>query len=133
VTRKISRGIAQIVHGEREKLHLGNLDAIRDWGYAKEYVESMWLMLQQQIPDDYVVATGKGATVRDFAETAFQHVGLNYQDYVVLEDTYLRPTEVEALIGDASKAEKHLSWKATTMWPDLARMMVDADLNRPLK
>jgi GDPmannose 4,6-dehydratase len=131
VTRKITRGIAQIVRGERTKLHLGNLDAVRDWGYAKEYVESMWMMLQQQEPDDFVVATGLGATVREFAETAFSHVGLDYQDYVVKEDTYLRPTEVEALIGDASKAEKHLSWKATTLWPDLARLMVEADINRP--
>ena len=132
VTRKISRGIAQIIRGDRKELHLGNLDAVRDWGYAKEYVESMWVMLQQQNPDDYVVATGIGATVRDFAETAFHHVGLNYQDYVVLEDRYLRPTEVGALIGDASKAEKYLSWKATTTWPDLARMMVEADLDRPI-
>lgn len=130
VTRKISRGIAQIIRGERKKLHLGNMDAVRDWGYAKEYVESMWMMLQQPNPDDYVVATGKGASVRDFAETAFDHAGLNYQDYVVLEDTYLRPTEVGALIGDASKAEKRLLWKAKTMWPELARMMVDADLNQ---
>lgn len=130
VTRKISRGIAQIVNGERDKLHLGNLDAVRDWGYAKEYVESMWLMLQQNNPDDYVVATGFGATVREFAETAFQHANLNYQDYVVLEDTYIRPTEVEALIGDASKAEQNLSWKAKTTWSDLARMMVDADLEK---
>ena len=131
VTRKITRGIAQIVRGERKKLHLGNLDVVRDWGYAKEYVESMWMMLQQQTPDDFVVATGLGATVREFAETAFAHVGLDYQDYVVQEDTYLRPTEVEALIGDASKAEKHLSWKATTLWPDLARLMGEADLDRP--
>jgi len=130
VTRKISRGVAQIINGERKKLHLGNLDAVRDWGYAKEYVESMWMMLQQKNPDDYVIATGLGATVREFAEAAFLHVGLDYQDYIVLEDTYLRPTEVEALIGDASKAEKHLSWKAMTKWPDLARMMVEADLDQ---
>jgi GDPmannose 4,6-dehydratase len=129
VTRKISRGVAQIVRGERKKLHLGNMDAVRDWGYAKEFVESMWVMLRQPNPDDYVIATGMGATVRDFAETAFQCVGLDYQDYVELEDTYFRPTDVEALIGDPSKAEKRLAWKAKTLWPELAKMMVEADLN----
>jgi GDPmannose 4,6-dehydratase len=105
------------------------MDAVRDWGYAKEFVESMWVMLQQPNPDDYVIATGMGATVRDFAETAFQCVGLDYQDYVELEDTYFRPTDVEALIGDPSKAEKRLAWKAKTLWPELAKMMVEADLN----
>lgn len=133
VTRKISRGVAQIVRGERRKLYLGNMDAVRDWGYAKEFVESMWVMLQQPNPDDYVIATGTGATVRDFAETAFRCAGLDYQDYVELEDTYFRPTEVEALIGDPSKAEKSLGWKAKTLWPELAKLMVKADLNPLLK
>ena len=130
VTRKISRGIAQIVHGERDKLYLGNIDSVRDWGYAKEYVESMWMMLQQPNPDDYVVATGKGATVREFAEVAFRHAGLNYEDYVVVKDIYFRPTEVDALIGDSRKAENCLGWKAKTMWSELAILMVEADLDR---
>lgn len=128
VTRKITRAVARIVKGSKEKLYLGNLDAIRDWGYAKEYVESMWLMLQQEKSSDYVVATGKGASVREFVEVAFDHVGLNWKDHVELDKRYLRPTEVNALIGDASKAEKVLGWKAKTDWKTLAKLMVDADL-----
>lgn len=128
VTRKITRAAAKIATGSREKLYLGNLDAVRDWGYAKEYVESMWLMLQQKNPGDYVVATGIGATVRDFAQAAFEHVGLNYKDHVELDERYVRPTEVDALIGDPSKVENVLGWRAKTDWKTLAKLMVDADL-----
>ena len=114
--------------GSKKKLYLGNLDAVRDWGYAKEYVESMWLMLQQDKPSDYVVATGVGATVKDFAEAAFSRAGLNWADHVETDKKYIRPTEVDALIGDPSKATKALNWKATTHWKELAELMVDADI-----
>ena len=130
VTRKITRAVARIAQGSKEKLFLGNLDAIRDWGYAKEYVESMWLMLQQDKPGDYVVATGVGASVKDFAEASFKHVGLNWEDHVEIDKRYIRPTEVDALIGDPSKAEKVLGWKAKTHWKALAELMVDADLEK---
>jgi GDPmannose 4,6-dehydratase len=128
VTRKITRAVAAIKNGKQKKLFLGNLDAIRDWGYAKEYVESMWLMLQQDEPSDYVVATGVGATVRDFVQVAFEHAGLDWKEFVEIDKKYERPTEVDALIGDASKAYLGLGWKAKTMWDDLAKLMVDADL-----
>jgi GDPmannose 4,6-dehydratase len=130
VTRKITRAVAKIATGSKEKLHLGNLDAVRDWGYAKEFVESMWLMLQQDKPGDYVVATGVGATVRDFVQVAFDHAGLNYKNYVELDKRYIRPTEVDGLIGDPSKAEKILGWKAKTHWKELAKLMVDADIEK---
>ena len=130
VTRKITRAVAKIATGSKEKLYLGNLDAVRDWGYAKEFVESMWLMLQQDKPGDYVVATGIGATVRDFAQVAFDHAGLNYKNYVELDKRYIRPTEVDGLIGDPSKAEKILGWKAKTHWKALAKLMVDADIEK---
>ena len=130
VTRKITRAVAKIATGTKEKLYLGNLDAVRDWGYAKEFVESMWLMLQQDKPGDYVVATGVGATVRDFAQVAFDHAGLNYKNYVELDKRYIRPTEVDGLIGDPSKAEKILGWKAKTHWKELAKLMVDADIEK---
>jgi GDPmannose 4,6-dehydratase len=130
VTRKITRAVARIALGGKEKLFLGNLDAIRDWGYAKEYVESMWLMLQQDKPGDYVVATGVGASVKDFVDASFKHVGLNWEDHVELDKRYIRPTEVDALIGDQSKAEKVLGWKAKTHWKALAELMVDADLEK---
>jgi GDPmannose 4,6-dehydratase len=128
VTRKITRAVAAIKAGTQDKLFLGNLDAVRDWGFAKEYVESMWLMLQQDKPDDYVVATGVGATVKDFAEAAFSRAGLNWQDHIETDKKYIRPTEVDALIGDPSKAEKALGWKAATHWKELAELMVDADI-----
>ena len=128
VTRKITRAVAAIASGSTKKLFLGNLDAVRDWGYAKEYVESMWLMLQQDKPSDYVVATGIGATVKDFAEAAFARVGLNWEDHIEVDEKYIRPTEVDALIGDPSKATKELNWKATTHWKELAELMVDADM-----
>jgi GDPmannose 4,6-dehydratase len=130
VTRKITRAVAKIANGSKEKLYLGNLEAVRDWGYAKEFVESMWLMLQEDKPGDYVVATGVGATVRDFALAAFEHVGLDYKDHVEVDKRYERPTEVDALIGDPSKAEKLLGWKATTHWKELAKLMVDADMSK---
>jgi GDPmannose 4,6-dehydratase len=128
VTRKITRAVAAIKAGKQDKVFLGNLDAVRDWGYAKEYVESMWLMLQQDKPDDYVVATGVGATVKDFAEAAFARAGLNWADHVETDKKYIRPTEVDALIGDPSKAAKALNWKAKTHWKELAELMVDADI-----
>ena len=128
VTRKITKAAARIATGSKEKLYLGNLEAVRDWGYAKEYVESMWLMLQQDESDDYVVATGVGATVREFAQAAFEEVGLNYKDHVELDKRYVRPTEVDALVGDPSKAARALGWKAKTHWRDLAKLMVEADL-----
>ena len=128
VTRKITRAVAAIKAGQQKTVFLGNLDAVRDWGYAKEYVESMWLMLQEDKPSDYVVATGVGATVRDFAEAAFAHAGMNWKDHVETDQKYIRPTEVDALIGDPSKAEKALGWKAKTHWKELAQIMVDADI-----
>ena len=128
VTRKITRAVAAIASGSTKKLFLGNLDAVRDWGYAKEYVESMWLMLQRDKPSDYVVATGVGATVKDFAEAAFARVGLNWEDHIEVDEKYIRPTEVDALIGDPSKATKELNWEATTHWKELAELMVDADM-----
>jgi GDPmannose 4,6-dehydratase len=128
VTRKITRAVASIKSGKQEKVFLGNLDSIRDWGYAKEYVESMWLMLQQDKPSDYVVATGVGATVKDFAQAAFSYAGLNWEDHVQIDNKYIRPTEVDALIGDPSKAESLLGWKAKTHWKELAELMVDADM-----
>jgi len=127
VTRKISLGAARIKLGLQSKLYLGNLDAIRDWGYAPEYVESMWLMLQQDEPEDYVVATGIGATVRDFCKAAFSHLDLDYKDYVVSENRYTRPTEVDSLIGDSSKIERMLGWKAKTHWEEIARIMINSD------
>lgn len=128
VTRKITRAVASIKAGQQDQVYLGNLDSIRDWGYAAEYVEGMWRMLQADEPDDYVLATGAGFTVRNFLETAFSYAGLNWEDHVLFDERYLRPTEVDALIGDASKAEAKLGWKATVNTDDLARIMVDADI-----
>jgi GDPmannose 4,6-dehydratase len=128
VTRKITRAVAEIANGSKKKLFLGNLDAVRDWGYAREYVESMWLMLQQDKPSDYVIATGIGATVKDFAEASFARVGLNWHDHVEVDQKYIRPTEVDSLIGDPTKATKELKWQAKTHWKQLAELMVDADL-----
>lgn len=130
VTRKITRAVANIANGSDEKLYLGNLEATRDWGYAKEYVESMWLMLQQEKPDDYVVATGVGATVREFCEEAFSYVNLDWEKYVVEDPRYLRPTEVNSLVGDPTKAKKLLGWSAKTHWRELADLMVDADIKK---
>ena len=119
---------ARISKGLQEHLYLGNLDARRDWGYAREYVEAMWLMLQADEPRDYVIATGTSYSVRDFLGFAFEHVGLDWQDHVRFDSRYLRPTEVDSLIGDASKAEHALGWRARVHAPELARIMVDADL-----
>jgi len=128
VTRKITRAVAYIVEGMQDKLYLGNLDARRDWGYAKEYVEAMWLMLQQDKPDDFVIATGKTHTVREFLEAAFSHAGLNWEDYVEFDPRYLRPAEVDLLQGDATKAKEKLGWEPKTSFEELSRLMVDADL-----
>lgn len=130
VTRKITIAAARIKLGQQKKLYLGNLDAVRDWGYAPEYVESMWRMLQQGAGDDFVVATGVGATVRDFCEAAFSSLGLDYREFVGTEDRYKRPTEVDALIGKPEKAERILGWKAKTHWQELAEIMVQSDLKR---
>ncbi len=128
VTRKITRAVAQIKAGLQDKLYLGNLDAKRDWGYAKEYVEAMWLMLQQEQPDDYVIATGETHTVREFLEEAFTHAGMNWENYVEFDARYERPTEVDLLIGDPSKAKAKLGWEPRTTFHDLVRLMVDEEI-----
>lgn len=130
VTRKISRAVARIVEGVQDRLVLGNLDAVRDWGYAPEYVEAMWLMLQQDTADDYVVATGEAHSVRDFVEVAFARVGLRWEDYVTTNDRYKRPAEVDALIGDPSKAKRQLGWEPKTTFTGLVHKMVDEDLKQ---
>jgi GDPmannose 4,6-dehydratase len=128
VTRKITRAAGRIKHGLQDKLYLGNLDARRDWGYAGDYVEAMWLMLQQPAPDDYVVATGESHSVREFAEAAFSCAGLDWTDYVELDPRYLRPTEVDSLCGDSSKARRELGWQPKVAFRELVRMMVEHDL-----
>ena len=128
VTRKITRAVAKILAGKQEHLYMGNLDAKRDWGYAKDYVEAMWLMLQQPEADDYVIATGETHTVKEFLEESFGLVGLNFEKYVRLDQKYLRPTEVDLLIGDASKAKKKLSWQPKVGFKELAKIMIIADL-----
>ena len=128
VTRKITRGIAAILAGRETKLYLGNLDARRDWGYAPEFVEAMWLMLQQPEPDDFVIATGKMNTVREFVEHAFGAARLDWQDHVEIDPRYFRPTEVDELCGDASKARRILGWRARTTLDELIRIMLEADL-----
>ena len=128
VTRKITLAASRIKLGLQEKLYLGNLDAVRDWGFAPEYVKSMWLMLQQEKPNDYVVATGVGATVRDFCEASFSVLDMDYREFVETEDRYTRPTEVDALIGDPSKTESALDWKAKTHWKELAEIMIESDM-----
>ncbi|MGQ9925589.1 MAG: GDP-mannose 4,6-dehydratase [Chloroflexaceae bacterium] len=128
VTRKISHGVARIKLGLDEELRLGNLDARRDWGFAGDYVEAMWLMLQQEHPDDYVVATGETHSVREFCELAFGYVGLDYRDYVIQDERFMRPAEVDLLIGDSTRARKVLGWRPKTNFQELVHMMVDADL-----
>jgi GDPmannose 4,6-dehydratase len=128
VTRKISNGAARIKLGLDTELRLGNLDAQRDWGFAGDYVEAMWLMLQQEQPDDYVVSTGETHSVREFCELAFGHLGLDYKDYVVMDERFMRPAEVDLLIGDPAKARAELGWQPKTPFSDLVRMMVDADI-----
>jgi GDPmannose 4,6-dehydratase len=128
VTRKITRAVARIVAGKQKDIYMGNLDAKRDWGYAKDYVKAMWLMLQQEQPDDYVVATGETHSVREFLELAFGYVNLNWQDYVQFDDRYLRPAEVDLLIGDPTKANQKLGWKPSVTFNELVSLMVEADL-----
>ncbi len=129
VTRKITRAIARIVAGQQKMLHMGNLDAKRDWGYAKDYVKAMWLMLQQDAPDDYVVATGETHSVEEFLDLSFSYVNLNWRDYVAFDERYLRPTEVDLLIGDPTKTKEKLGWQPSVTFEELVRLMVEADLN----
>jgi GDPmannose 4,6-dehydratase len=128
VTRKVTHGAAAIKLGLEDELALGNLDAERDWGYARDYVEAMWLMLQQDEPGDYVIATGKSHSVRELVEVAFGHLGLDPEPYVRIDPRYMRPAEVEHLVGDATKARKQLGWAPRTSFEDMVRMMVDSDL-----
>jgi GDPmannose 4,6-dehydratase len=130
VTRKITRGVARIKAGLEDTLFLGNIDSARDWGYAPEYVEAMWRMLQQDEPSDYVVATGTSYTVRDFLAFAFEYAGLDWEQHVKFDERYLRPTEVDSLIGDPSKASQSLGWKAQVLPPELAGIMVAADIKK---
>ena len=129
VTRKITRAIARIVAGQQKKLYLGNLDSKRDWGYAKDYVEAMWLMLQQDEPDDYVVSTGETHSVREFLEEAFSYVNLKWDDYVEIDPRYFRPAEVDLLLGDSTKAKQKLGWEPKVTFKGLVELMVDADLS----
>ena len=129
VTRKISHTVAQIKLGLVDELRLGNLDAQRDWGFAGDYVEAMWLMLQQDAPEDFVICTGETHSVREFCEVAFGHAGLNWEDYVVIDEAFFRPAEVDLLVGDATKAEELLGWKPGTSFENLVTMMVDADID----
>ncbi|MGE0268335.1 MAG: GDP-mannose 4,6-dehydratase [Candidatus Omnitrophota bacterium] len=130
VTRKITMALARIKHGVQKKLFLGNLDAKRDWGYAGDYVEAMWLMLQQDQPDDYVIATGETYSVKQFLTEAFSYKDLDWKKYVEIDPRYFRPTEVDTLIGDAAKARKKLNWKPKVNFKELVRMMVDADMKK---
>jgi GDPmannose 4,6-dehydratase len=130
VTKKISDGVARIYHGRAKELRLGNLDVKRDWGFAGDYVKAMWLMLQQDEPDDYVIATGASHSVKEFAALAFDAVGLNWEDYVVVDERYLRPAEVFDLQGNAAKARKKLRWTPDTSFEDLVRMMVASDVEK---
>jgi len=130
VTRKVTDAVARIKLGRQKELRLGNIDVKRDWGFAGDYVEAMWLMLQQDKPDDYVIATGVTTTVRDMCRIAFEHVGLNYEDHIVIDPQFFRPAEVDALLGDPRKAREKLGWSARTPLSELMAMMVDADLRR---
>ncbi len=130
VTRKITRAVARILAGRENKVYLGNLAAKRDWGYAKDYVGAMWLMLQQDEPDDYVIATGEAHSVREFAERAFAYVNLNWEDHVEIDPRYYRPAEIDVLIGDASKAREKLGWQPSVSFQELVELMVEADLVR---
>lgn len=130
VTRKITDAVSRIKHGAQRELRLGNIEAKRDWGFAGDYVEAIWMMLQQEKPDDYVIATGRTTSVRDFCDIAFSYVGLDYRDYLVVDSAFQRPAEVDVLLGNASKAEKKLGWRARTDLEGLIAMMVDADMAR---
>lgn len=133
VTRKITHGIARIYQGLSRELRLGNLEAKRDWGYAPDYVRAMWLMLQQEKPDDYVIATGETHSVQEFVEIAFREAGLNWEDYVIVDKKFFRPAEVEHLVGDASKAKRVLKWEPKVTFEELVKIMVKADIERVLK
>jgi len=133
VTRKVTRTAARIKAGLEEKVYLGNLDAKRDWGYAKEYVEAMWLMLQQEEPDDYVIATGETHSVRELLEETFSYAGLDWRKHLAIDERYYRPAEVDLLIGDPDKAKRKLGWEAKTKFKDLVRLMVDADMETARK
>jgi GDPmannose 4,6-dehydratase len=133
VTRKVTDAVARIKLGHQKELRLGNLDSRRDWGYAGDYVEAMWLMLQEKEPDDYVIATGEMHTVRELCEIAFTHAGLDWQKYVVQDKRFFRPAEVDLLVGDSAKAQKKLGWKPKVSFSELVTMMVDADLARHRK
>src|SRR5450432_3949127 len=130
VTRKVTDAVARIKHGKQKELRLGNIDAKRDWGFAGDYVEAMWLMLQEDKPDDYVIATGVTTTVREMCRIAFTHVGLNYEDYVIVDPAFFRPAEVDVLLGNPKKAKEVLGWSAHTSLEELIPMMVDADMRR---
>jgi GDPmannose 4,6-dehydratase len=130
VTRKITDGVAKIKLGQASELRLGNLDAKRDWGFAGDYVEAMWLMLQQEVPDDFVIATGETHTVREFCEIAFARVGLDYSDHVVVDQKFVRPAEVDLLLGDPAKAKSRLGWEPKVSFRELVEMMVDGDMAR---
>jgi GDPmannose 4,6-dehydratase len=130
VTRKVTDAAARIKHGLQRELRLGNLDARRDWGFAGDYVQAMWLMLQQEAPDDYVVATGESHSVNELVQLAFEHAGLDWEKYVVIDPTFKRPAEVDVLLGDASKARERLGWEPKVHFPELVRMMAQADLDR---
>lgn len=130
VTRKITRALARIKLGLQDKLYLGNLEARRDWGYAKDYVEAMWLMLQQDEPEDYVIATGEAHSVRQFLDEAFDYAGLNWKEYVEIDPRYFRPTEVDVLVGDSRKAQKKLGWEPKVKFKELVRLMVDSDIQK---
>ena len=132
VTRKITDGVARIKLGLQKELRMGNLDSKRDWGFAGDYVRAMWLMLQQETADDYVVASGETHSVREFLQLAFAHVGLNYEDYVVIDPEFIRPAEVELLLGNPAKAKKKLGWKPEVSFKQLVTMMVDADMDRQM-
>lgn len=127
VTRKITRAVGRIYHGLQKKLYLGNLDAMRDWGFAGDYVNAMWLMLQQETPDDYIIATGKMISVREFCKKSFARFGMDYRDHVIVDPKYFRPAEVDQLLGDSTKAQKKLGWKLNTSVDDLINMMTDHD------
>ncbi|MBI4643703.1 MAG: GDP-mannose 4,6-dehydratase [Deltaproteobacteria bacterium] len=133
VTSKITRAVARIKLGLQKKLYLGNLEARRDWGYAPDYVEAMWLMLQQDTPEDFVIATGESHTVREFLESAFSHLALDWREYVEIDPRYFRPTEVDFLLGDSSKARQRLGWQPKVGFPELVKIMVDADLESLLE
>ena len=133
VTRKVTRTAARIKAGLEKKVYLGNLDAKRDWGYAKEYVEAMWLMLQQEEPDDYVIATGETHSVRELLEETFSYAGLDWREHLAIDERYYRPAEVDLLIGDPDKAKRKLGWEARTKFKDLVRLMVDADMETARK